>query len=119
MRFSAGVYLQAALYTGAGVMHLVQPQAYLRIMPAWVPHPEAAVLWSGVAEIVLGVGLLFKITRRAAALGAITLLIAVFPANVEMAKDRWTADHSGKWLAVVRLPLQAVLIWWAWKVRKR
>lgn len=119
MKIRAGIALQAALYIGAGIMHFLQPQSYLRIMPAWVPWPEAAVLWSGVAEVVLGAGLLFGKTRQAAALGIIALLIAVFPANVEMARDWWNEDRNGRWLAILRLPLQAALVWWAWKVRKQ
>lgn len=119
MKIPTGVGLQAALYIGAGVLHFARPQVYLGIMPAWVPWPEAAVSGSGIAEIALGTALLFDRTRRMAAFGIILLLIAVFPANIEMAKDWRTENGSGEWLAIFRLPLQAMLIWWAWKVPKR
>ena len=108
----------ALLYTVAGTMHFVRPEVYVRIIPSWVPYPSAAVFLSGVAEIVFGVGLLFRSTRRLAAVGVIVLLIAVFPANVQMAATWVRDDHPAKWLSVARLPLQGFLIWWAWKVRK-
>ena len=112
------VYAMAGVYIAAGVMHFARPQTYTRIIPAWVPDAQAAVLWSGVAEVVLGAGLLFRKTRYCSALGVIALLAAVFPANVQMTLDWWRVDHPAKWLAVLRLPLQSLLMWWAWKVRK-
>lgn len=111
------VYAMAALYLAAGAMHFVRPAPYVRIVPSWVPDAEAAVLWSGVAEVVLGSGLLWKRTRYFSALGITALLVAVFPANVRMAQDWVDAEHPAAWIAIVRLPLQAVLVWWAWKVR--
>jgi uncharacterized membrane protein len=72
------------------------------------------VYLSGVAEILLGTALFFELTRSYAAIGIILLLIAVFPANVYMAQ-RWKAkNHPYTLFAYLRLPLQLVLIWWAW-----
>jgi uncharacterized membrane protein len=112
------VYLLATLFIGAGLAHFAWPAGYVRIVPRWVPDAEAAVLWSGVAEILLGGAILLKRTRHAAAIGIVMLLIVVFPANVQMAKDWMQKGSSTSWLAIARLPLQALLILWAWKVRK-
>jgi uncharacterized membrane protein len=43
------------------------------------------VFLSGVAELIVGVGLLIPRTRVLAAWGAIALLVAVYPANIHMA----------------------------------
>lgn len=107
------LYLAAAFYLFAGVLHFLRPQPYLKIMPPYVPWHLAMVYISGAAEIAGGAGLLIPGLRRTAAWGLIALLIAVFPANLYMA-TRLASGAST--LAVVlvwgRLPLQAILIWW-------
>lgn len=114
-------YLMAVLYVGAGAMHFVVPAAYAQIVPPFLPAPLALVYLSGVAEVVLGIGVAVPRTQRLAAWGLVALLLAVFPANVYMATSDvvvtgtpvGTLDPStvGRW---ARLPLQAVLVAWAW-----
>jgi len=109
-------------YVLAGVLHFVAPKLYEQVVPPQFPRPRTLVYLSGVAEVVLGVGVLFERTRRLSAWGLIALLVAVFPANVYMA----TADDldlervpaqlrdppdAALW---ARLPFQAVLVAWAW-----
>jgi uncharacterized membrane protein len=114
--FTLSLYAQAVVYIGAGIMHFVAPRSYLAIMPPWVPSPSLAVSVSGVAEIVCGLGLLFPATRTLAVWGLIALLIAVFPANVHMATDP-RFHQLPQWAMWGRLPIQALLIWWAWSVK--
>lgn len=109
------LYLMAALYVAAGVNHFWHPKTYLRIMPSWLPWHSGLVAASGVAEIVLGLLLLPAITRPFAAWGIILLLIAVFPANVHMAVDWYRKGNPSLWLALLRLPLQILLIAWAYR----
>jgi uncharacterized membrane protein len=115
-------YLMGLLYVIAGVTHFRAPDTFERVVPPQLPAPRTLVYLSGVAEILLGVGVLFKRTRRESAFGLIALLVAVFPANVYMAtsddfelgavpeKYRDLSDLA-LW---ARLPLQVVLIAWAW-----
>lgn len=113
--------LAAVFYVGAGILHFRAPAAYLKIMPPYVPWPEAMVYVSGIAEIAGGLGLLLPATRRLAAWGLVALLIAVFPANVYMATNPiyMGASPMPGWIAWARLPLQGVLIWWVlWCTRK-
>lgn len=108
------LYLQAFIYIAAGFNHLINPKTYLTIMPPYIPAHQFMVTLSGIAEIVLGIGLLFPVTRSLSAWGLILLLVAVFPANVYMV----TSSRFRKfplWLRWVRLPLQGVLIWWAYQ----
>jgi uncharacterized membrane protein len=105
----------ALLYIGAGINHFVHPDQYVRIMPPYIPYHRAMVLLSGVFEIGLGLLFLPAVTRPRAAWGIIALLIAVFPANIQMAINYHRQGNPHLWLALVRLPLQIPLIWWAWK----
>ncbi len=103
---------------GAGANHFVNPPPYLGMMPAELPESWhlALVYISGVFEMLGGLGLILPVTRRAAAWGLIALLLAVFPANVNMAVNHLRLGDSAvpPWALWGRLPLQIVLIWWAW-----
>jgi uncharacterized membrane protein len=111
------LYLQAIFYILAGINHFRKEWFYLKMMPDYFPEHKQFVFWSGVAEIVLGIGLIFSVTRVYSAWGIIVLLIAVFPANLYMLT-------SGKfkkmplWALILRLPLQFLLICWAFYFTK-
>lgn len=114
-------YLMGALYVVAGVLHFVAPRVYAQIVPPGLPRPLTLVYLSGIAEIVLGVGVTIDRTRRASAWGLVALLVAVFPANVYMATHDVVLDGVPEWASEpsdavtwARLPLQGVLVWWAW-----
>ncbi len=109
-------WVLAGAMTFAGVMHFVSPRGFVKIVPKWLPAPRALVAISGVFEIMGGVGLLIPSTQRIAAWGLVALLIAVFPANVNMAINRIPLGKKPMpvWALWARLPLQAVLIAWAW-----
>jgi len=110
----ASRWLLAAGFVFAGVMHFVITPQYVRIMPPWLPLHRELVLLSGVCEIAGGVGLLVPRTRRAAGVGLVLLLVAVFPANVQMLLDARAAHASptAQTLLWARLPLQLALVAW-------
>jgi uncharacterized membrane protein len=105
----------ALVFTAAGIMHFVVPRLYARVVPPYLPWPEALVAVSGLAEIAGGLGILFRPTRALASWGLIALLIAVFPANIYMAQ---AGIMGPPWALWGRLPFQALLIWWVWRARK-
>ena len=105
--------LLAAIMIAAGALHYLAPERFVPIVPAALPQPLALVYISGFFEILGGAGLLLPRTRRIAAFGLIALFIAVFPANVNMAVHGIGFDGP-RWVLWARLPLQAVLILWAW-----
>jgi uncharacterized membrane protein len=111
-------YVLGLLLVAAGTLHFITPGPYLRIMPPYLPAPLALVYLSGLVEIGLGLGLIFERTRRWAAWGTVALLIAVFPANVYMAQANDSLFHLPTWVVWARLPLQLVLIAWAWRHTK-
>jgi uncharacterized membrane protein len=105
--------LMSAIYCFAGINHFRKPNFYLKITPKWVPYPEKINLVVGAIEVILGIALLFSLTRNYAAMGIIALLIAVFPANIYHFQQ---ARRKGKHLipTLIRLPIQALLIYWAY-----
>ncbi|MEO8404912.1 MAG: MauE/DoxX family redox-associated membrane protein [Chitinophagaceae bacterium] len=115
---SVFLYLMSALYIAAGINHFWHEEYYLLIMPPWLPWHHALVVISGICEILFGILLLFVPTRRFAAWCIILLLIAVFPANIQMLINYKQTDDPKLWLAVVRLPIQILLIWWAYSFTK-
>ncbi|MES2701527.1 MAG: DoxX family protein [Bacteroidota bacterium] len=106
-------YVFAAFYVLAGINHFIRPQFYLEIMPAIIPWPKEMVYISGGCEILGGLLVLHHKTRRAGAWFVILLLLAIFPANVQMAINFSVTHNPHLWVAILRLPLQALLIWWA------
>ena len=109
----------AVFFVGAGVNHFLKTDFYLRMMPPYVPMPLTMVQISGVAEIVLGVLLLVPHTTAMAAWGLIALLVAVFPANLQMALHPETFPEFQPTALWLRLPLQVVMIAWAfWYTRR-
>jgi uncharacterized membrane protein len=118
------LYLMGPMYVAAGVLHFVVAELYVQIVPPVFPVPLVLVYLSGLAEVVLGIGLLLPRTRRYAAWGTVGLLVAVFPANVYMATHGVVIQGmpgGGDPSAVVRwgrLPLQGILVLWAlWYTR--
>jgi uncharacterized membrane protein len=112
--------LAGPFFVFAGVMHFVKPKLYLRIMPRYIPAPEAMVYVSGVAEIAGGAGLMHPGSRRRAGWWLIATLLAVLPANVHMAQhaDEFPQVPGGEPAMWARLPFQAVFIAWVLSAMK-
>jgi uncharacterized membrane protein len=95
-----------------GVLHFALPRTYLRMMPPYLPRHRELVYASGIAELVGGLGLMARHTRRAAGWWLIATLIAVFPANVHMAQHPEEFPKIPSRALWARLPFQAVFIAW-------
>lgn len=105
---------QALFYVGAGLNHFRVPDFYARLMPPYLPAHHTLVLLSGAVEIGLGVGLLPLRTRRAAAWAIVAMLVVFLTVHVHML--RHPAEYPDVPVALLwaRLPLQALLIRWAY-----
>jgi uncharacterized membrane protein len=106
----------ALFYLLAGTMHFVKPRAYAAIVPDALPRKREIVYASGVAELAGAAGVLHPRTRRLAGWWLITTMLAVFPANVNMAVGAERFERIPEPLLWARLPLQAVVIAWIWRV---
>ncbi len=114
-----GTRALAAIFLLIGVTHFIRPGLFEAIVPRWVPRPRLAVYLSGVVELACGAGLLAE-TGWAGPLGA-ALLLAVWPANFQMALDA-SREHRPAWYQAgcyARLPLQLPMIATALRARDR
>ena len=107
-------WLLGVLLILAGINHFVSPDFYVHIMPPYLPWPLTLVLVSGVAEVLLGALLLSPRFQSPAAWGLILLLLAVFPANLNMAMHPELFPEFPPATLWFRLPLQGLLIAWAY-----
>jgi uncharacterized membrane protein len=107
-------HLAGPFFVLAGVLHFVKPRLYLRIVPPYVPAPEAMVYASGMAEIAGGAGLMIPRYRRLAGWWLVATLVGVFPANLHMAlHSEDYRDVPGGALALwARLPFQVAFVAW-------
>jgi len=113
-------WVLALFFIVAGANHFRMPQAYLGMMPAWLPWLRTLNAIAGIAEILGGLGLLVPRARRLAGWGLLALLVAVFPANLHVAllghMPGFNFSPTVLWL---RLPFQAFFIAWVWWVALR
>lgn len=115
------LYLFSAFFIIAGINHFAVPEIYLKIIPPYLPFHLSLTYFSGFAEIVLGIFLLFKKTQKLSALGIIILLIALIPAHIYMiqiAPFYLGSIYVNSILAWLRIPIQILLILWAYQYYK-
>jgi uncharacterized membrane protein len=105
-----------------GIMHFAATALEATIVPPYIPWPVAAVLVSGVFELLGATGILLPWARRAAGIGLVSLTLAVTPAHIYMLQ-RPELFHVPLWALWLRLPIQAALLWligWStWRPRRR
>ncbi len=107
------------MFLAAGALHFHKPRMYEAIMPRYLPAHRALVYASGVAEMAGGAGLLHPRTARPAGWWLVATLLAIFPANVEMAVHAERFRRFPAPLLWARLPLQGAIIAWVWRVAIR
>jgi uncharacterized membrane protein len=110
---TASKWLLGIFMVVAGINHFVNPDFYMKIMPPYLPLHYELVLVSGFLESALGLLLLIPKTSRLAAWGIIALLVAIFPANIYLFQNQHILP-APPIAHLLRLPLQAVFILWAW-----
>ena len=93
-----------------GLAHFLATGTEMRLVPPYIPWPRAAVLVSGVFELMGAVGLLLPRTRCLAGVGLFLLTLAVTPVHVFMLQRPDLFPMVPFWALVVRLPLQATLL---------
>lgn len=114
MTYPWHLYLMAIMYIFAGVIHFLKPAMYMRIMPRYLPAHKTLVYLSGLAEIILGVGLIFPETKNLAIYGIILMLTIFLLVHFYMLSSEKAGAGIPKWILLLRIPLQFLLMWWAW-----
>lgn len=118
----AGLAVVFVWFFVGGIMHFVATDLEASIVPPYIPWPVAAVLVSGVFELLGAFGILIPRTRKAAGIGLFLLTLAVTPAHVYMLQQP-ELFNVPVWALWLRLPIQAALLWlilWStWRVQPR
>lgn len=109
-----GLYIMAAIYILAGLMHFIKPKMYMRIMPKYLPNHKVLVYLSGIAEIVLGIGLCIPTLKVISIYGIIAMLAVFLLVHFYMLSSEKASAGIPKWILILRLPLQFILMYWAW-----
>ena len=106
------IYFMSISYTYVGVRHFIDPDFFLAIMPNYLTFHLEFVYLSGIAEVVMGLMLLSKKTRKTGAIGIIILLIFVFPANIHLVQSELSQSFLGVTISqsIYRLPFQGLFI---------
>jgi len=103
--------LLVAGFLASGTVHLVRPEVFEPLMPAWVPAHREVILGSGVAELACALGMVLPRSRRAAGWASAALLLGVWPGNIKMALDSNRSSSTAfKVAAWGRVPLQLPMI---------
>lgn len=108
------ILTMATMYILGGLMHFIKPKVYLRIMPRYLPAHKAMVFWSGVAEVLLGMGLFWVATRNIAVYGIIVMLFVFLMVHFYMLSSEKAAAGIPRWVLLLRVPLQFFLMYWAY-----
>ncbi|HEY0515859.1 MAG TPA: hypothetical protein VGD00_01955 [Solirubrobacteraceae bacterium] len=112
--------LLGLFFLGAGLNHFKNPRFYEAMVPPRLQHERGRVVKvSGLAEIAGGIGVLLPTTRRPSGVGLVALLAAVFPANLYMAREPQLFGKLPPWALYARLPLQPLMMLWAWRATRR
>lgn len=114
------IVISSIFYTIVGIKHFIEPDYFLSIIPPYLPFHIELVYISGFFEILFGLIILFPKYRYYGSIGLILLLIAVFPANIYLAQSKEAQEAIGasQQIAIWRLPMQGILIWIAYWIRK-
>ena len=114
------IIISSIFYVIVGIKHFIEPGYFLSIVPPYLPYHLELVYISGLFEILFGLLILFPKYRYYGANGLILLLVAVFPANIYLAQSKEAQEAIGatQEIATWRLPIQGVLIWIAYFIRR-
>jgi uncharacterized membrane protein len=113
--------LLCILLGASGVLHFAVPKPYTAIVPKPLPYKRELVYASGVVELGCAAMLTQQRTYRLGGLLSFGLLLAVFPANVQMTISALQNGKAPLWFkigTVLRLPLQIPPLRWALKAAR-
>ena len=114
------IIISSIFYVIVGIKHFIEPEYFLSIVPPYLPYHLELVYISGLFEILFGLLILFPKYRYYGAIGLILLLVGVFPANIYLTQSKEAQEALGatQEIATWRLPIQGVLIWIAYFIRR-
>ncbi|MEC4005291.1 DoxX family protein [Flavobacterium sp. SUN052] len=107
--------IMALFYVIAGLNHFIKNEIYCKIIPSFIKDKVVVNELVGFIEILLGIFLLIPIFSSLAAISIMILLVCIFPANIYMLTNEKAHLGLPKWVLILRLPIQFLLIFWAYQ----
>lgn len=101
-----------------GIQHFINPDNYIPFVPSFLPFTVAIIYLSGLFEILFGLALFFEKQGIIGAWGVLILMLLFLPIHIWDVFSETPAIGSHK-AAVIRLPIQFLLIFIAWKVKNK
>ncbi|QXP61465.1 hypothetical protein [Olleya sp. HaHaR_3_96] len=114
MTYPWHLYIMSALYVFSGMIHFIQPKIYLRVMPLYLPNHKLLVLLSGITEVTLGISLCIPILKNVAIYSIIVMLIVFLLVHYHMLSSKKASLGLPMWILLLRIPLQFILVYWAY-----
>ena len=114
MTYPWHLYFMASLYIFAGCFHFIKPKIYLRIMPKYLPNHKLLVYLSGGFEIALGICLCIPVLKNISIYGIVSMLAVFLLVHFNMLTGKKESAGIPKWLLITRIPLQLILMFWAY-----
>lgn len=114
MNYPWHLYLMAVLYIAAGINHFIKPKIYLRIMPLYLPKHKLLVYLSGITEIFLGIMVCVPLVKNISLFFIIAMLTVFLLVHFYMLSSKKASAGLPKWMLVLRIPIQFLLIYWAY-----
>jgi uncharacterized membrane protein len=111
----AALLFVSALFLSSGIAHQVATDAFLSIVPSYVPYPRDVVVITGICEIAGAIGIWPRRTRRAAGYALALFTLAVLPVHIDMLVHAADWSRIGEpllWLRLALQPLLFALILW-------
>lgn len=112
------LYLMVLLYIGAGINHFVKPEFYEKMMPSYIPFHLFCIYFSGIYEVLFALLLIPIKTRKVSAWLIVAMLVVFFVIHIQMLIDNLDNNGVMFWASIIRIPIQFVLIWWAYLYTK-
>jgi uncharacterized membrane protein len=104
----------ALFFITGGAAHFFVAEFFIMAMPDYLGYHKELVAISGLFEILGAIGILVPQTRLLAGYGLIALIIAVYPANINMALHPKEFTEIAEFLLYIRLTFQILFIWFVW-----
>lgn len=113
------IALMSVILFIAAFAHFIFPQFFMVAMPPYMPYHSEIIFITGILEIVLGLGILFKKSRQISATLLALYFIAILPAHIHVTLNGIEMfGIKSKFLLWLRTAFQSVFIFWAWKIRE-
>jgi uncharacterized membrane protein len=112
------IIIISLFFTIGGIAHFILIDKFISIMPSYLAYPKELVIISGIFELLGAAGILIPQTRKFAGYGLIALIVAVYPANINMALHAQQFPMAPEWILWSRLPLQFFFVWFVWRAVK-